>query len=112
MHPECTHQDVADYCGFTLRQVQYYANACKYLDLINEEVNGITKYALEHYEEIKQAYPNKPDEWILKVNKKSGYKYRIDESRAHIKSYELVKLVSSDKVKFSFEELQHLPTAL
>lgn len=37
MHPECTHQDVADYCGFTLRQVQYYANACKYLDLINED---------------------------------------------------------------------------
>ena len=37
MHPGCTKQELADYCGFTLRQVDYYTNACKYLDLINND---------------------------------------------------------------------------
>ena len=37
MHPNCSKKDVADYCGFTLRQVDYYSNACKYLDLINDD---------------------------------------------------------------------------
>ena len=37
MHPDCTKQDLADYCGFTLRQADYYTNACKYLDLINDD---------------------------------------------------------------------------
>lgn len=37
MHPGCTKQELADYCGFTLRQADYYTNACKYLDLINDD---------------------------------------------------------------------------
>ena len=37
MHPGCTKQELADYCGFSLRQVDYYTNACKYLDLINND---------------------------------------------------------------------------
>lgn len=37
LHPSCTKQNLADYCGFTLRQVDYYTNACKYLDLINDD---------------------------------------------------------------------------
>lgn len=37
MHPGCSKQELADYCGFTLRQVDYYTNACKYLDLINDD---------------------------------------------------------------------------
>ena len=37
MHPDCTKQELADYCGFTLRQADYYTNACKYLDLINDD---------------------------------------------------------------------------
>ena len=36
-HPGCTKESIADYCGFTLRQVEYYTNACEYLDLINED---------------------------------------------------------------------------
>ena len=80
--------------------------------ILNEEVKGINSFALEHYNEIKKAYPNKPDEWILSVYKQNGKYYKIDKSRAHIKSYELVKLISSDKIRFSFEELQKLPTAL
>lgn len=37
LHPRCKKQDIADYCGFSLRQVDYYTNACKYLDLINSD---------------------------------------------------------------------------
>ena len=37
MHPGCTKQQLADYCGFSLRQVDYYTNACKYLNLINND---------------------------------------------------------------------------
>jgi hypothetical protein len=37
MHPDCGKQELADYCGFTLRQADYYTNACKYLDLINDD---------------------------------------------------------------------------
>lgn len=36
-HQGCGKQEIADYCGFTLRQVDYYTNACKYLDLINND---------------------------------------------------------------------------
>lgn len=36
-HPKCTHKELAEYCGFTSRQVAYYTNACKYLDLLNED---------------------------------------------------------------------------
>ena len=37
MHPGCKKQDLADYCGFSLRQADYYTNACIYLDLINDD---------------------------------------------------------------------------
>ena len=37
LHPGCKKQNIADYCGFTLRQVDYYTNACKYLDLLNND---------------------------------------------------------------------------
>jgi hypothetical protein len=78
--------------------------------ILNEDVKGISSYALEHYEDIKQANPNKSDEWILKVVKKAGNNYRIDNKQAHIKSYELIKMISSD-IPFSFEELDHLPSS-
>lgn len=37
-HPNCTKQELADYCGFTLRQADYYTNACKYLDLVDDNL--------------------------------------------------------------------------
>ena len=40
--------------------------------ILNEELKGINKFALNHYNEIKQTYPNKNDKWILNVYNKSG----------------------------------------
>lgn len=37
LHPDCKKQDISDYCGFSMRQVDYYTNACKYLDLIHQD---------------------------------------------------------------------------
>ena len=47
LHPGCKKQNVADYCGFSLRQVDYYTNACKYLDLIDDkwEATDLAVYA-------------------------------------------------------------------
>ena len=36
IHPDCKKEDLAEYCGFTLRQADYYTNACKYLDLLDD----------------------------------------------------------------------------
>lgn len=36
-HPGCKKEDLSDYCDFSLRQVDYYTGACKYLDLIDED---------------------------------------------------------------------------
>ena len=72
----------------------------------------MTAYALNNYKQIKQDCPNKPEEWILKVYGRHDNTYEICSHDAHIKSYELVKLATSDRIAFNFEELQHLPTAL
>lgn len=37
LHPGCSKQDLADYCNFTLRQADYYSNACKYLGLVDDK---------------------------------------------------------------------------
>ncbi len=50
-HQGCSKQEIADYCGFTLRQVDYYTNACKYLDLINDDwtPTNLAKDIFENY---------------------------------------------------------------
>ena len=51
--------------------------------ILNETVEGINKYALEHYTEIKKACPDKNDEWIFKVYTNENGKYKIKDNRAH-----------------------------
>ena len=58
--------------------------------ILNEEVQGISRFALEHYKEIKEKCHNKPDEWILKVCRIKNNRYEINEQKAHINSYDLV----------------------
>ncbi len=36
-HPGCSYAEIADYIGFAERQAKYYADACVYLDLVNED---------------------------------------------------------------------------
>ena len=80
--------------------------------ILNEVVRDVTAYALKNYKQIKQDCPNKPEEWILKVSRRRGNTYEICSRDAHIKSYELVKLATSNRIPFNYEELEKLPTAL
>lgn len=49
-HQGCSKQDIAEYCGFSMRQVDYYTNACKYLDLIDSSwgPTGLAKDIFEN----------------------------------------------------------------
>ena len=80
--------------------------------ILNEDVQGINKYYLNNYEEINKACKDKPISWRMKVNKRDGKNFRIDESKAHMKSYESVEMMTSDKVEWNFEELKILPSNL
>lgn len=61
-HPKCSKQQLVDYCGFTLRQADYYTNACKYLDLINEDWSAT--------ELAKDIFENSPAEVTERVYKR------------------------------------------
>ena len=51
-HPDAEKKDIAEYCGFTLRQADYYTNACKYLAFLNDDLTP-TKLA----DDIFQNHP-------------------------------------------------------
>lgn len=87
MHPKCSKMELADYCGFTLRQVDYYTNACKYLDLIN---NDLTPTSL-----AQDIFENNPAEVTERVYQRiiedeligQIYKRMIDMSEDNISDY-------------------------
>ena len=39
LHPNSKKEDLADYFDITLRQVDYYINACRYLGLVDDELH-------------------------------------------------------------------------
>jgi RNA-splicing ligase RtcB len=64
-----------------------------------------------NYDKLKIMYPNKDDKEILTLSK-NGKRYTPMKGRTYINSYDLINIISSDKVPFSFEELQILPAVL
>ena len=87
LHPGCGKKEVADYCGFTLRQVDYYTNACKYLDLINNDwtPTPLAKDIFENYQaEVKERVYIRiiEDELIGQI-----YKKMIDYPNDDISNY-------------------------
>lgn len=80
--------------------------------ILNEEITGISKYYLEHYDQITESCKDKTVEWQMKITKIKNGRYMIDNQKAHIKSYDFVQIMTSDKHEWSFEELKHMPTNL
>ena len=84
--------------------------------ILNEDVEGINKYYLEHYDEINETCNNKTVEWRMKVYaqkiRKGKKVYETDNKKAHMKSYDFVQIITSDKVSWSFDELCHLKNNL
>ncbi len=64
LHPDCTKQDIADYIGFTLRQVDYYFGACMYLGLLNEDFTP-TSLAIDIFTNNRAEIPERVYEAII-----------------------------------------------
>ena len=64
---------------------------------LNEQVESITKDSLNNFESLIERYPNKTMTEILSLSKK-GNRFAPIKCRTHIQSYELINIISSDKV--------------
>jgi len=53
-NPGCSLDDIAEYMGFTYRQARYYFDACRYLELVDDERNptGLTNDMFKRTPEI------------------------------------------------------------
>ena len=84
--------------------------------ILNEYVEGINKYYLDHYDEINEACKDKSNLWKMHVyamrNIKGKQVYEINIKKAHMKSYDLVNFMTSDHISWTFDDLCHLKTNL
>lgn len=63
----CSKQEIAEYCGITLRQVDYYTNACKYLNLL-DDANQLTDIAKDIFENSLSEVTERIYELIINDN--------------------------------------------
>ena len=61
--------------------------------ILNEDVEGVSSFALKNYKEIDEKCKKKTDEEKLMIYRKRNEKFQILKSRAKIKSYQLLELV-------------------
>ena len=84
--------------------------------ILNEYVEGINKYYLDHYDEINEACKDKSNLWKMHVytmmNIKGKQVYKINIKQAHMKSYDLVNFMTSDHISWTFDDLCHLKSNL
>lgn len=64
LKPNCSKEDIADYCQFELRQADYYLGACIYLGLFDEE-GKLTPIGTEIIEANDSSYRDRIYEIIL-----------------------------------------------
>ena len=77
--------------------------------VLNEIVEGVSSFALLNYIEINQKYNNRSDEEKLQfVGRRNNGNLYIKRTVVHIRSYELIRLISLSKREWNFEELVHL----
>jgi len=70
--------------------------------ILNETIEWINKYYFEHYEEINKHISDKHENWRMKVytlkTRKWKKVYETDNKQAHMKSYDLIQIMTSDKI--------------
>ena len=66
--------------------------------ILNERVDEVSSYALKNYKDVDEILKEKDDSYKLKVIKQSNGRYCIDSKQAHIKSYELMRLVIQNNI--------------
>ena len=62
--------------------------------ILNEPIQGISKFYLEHYDEINDKFAYKPVSYKMSIAKKIKDSYSVDTSRVNINSYELVQYLT------------------
>ena len=84
--------------------------------ILNETNEWINKYYFEHYEEINKHSSNKHENWRMKVytlkTRKWKKVYETDNKQAHMKSYDLIQIMTSDKITCSFDEICYIKNNL
>ena len=77
--------------------------------ILNEDVEGVSTFYLKNYDDIENKCQDMTQEEKFKITKISNGKYKQDKSKYHeIKSYEFVKIMTSDNKTWSFDDLCHL----
>ena len=67
--------------------------------ILNETVEGISSYSLKNYKEIEEVLKDKNYAYKLTVVKQVNGRFKIDTKQAHIKSYELIRLITRNKIE-------------
>ena len=79
----------------------------------DEQLITISEFAINHYDDIKNKHSDKDDKWIFACTElRDNNNYRSRPDRAKINSKDLVKLVTSNDIEFSFEEQYHMSSSL
>ena len=79
---------------------------------LDEQLITISEFAINHYDDIKNKHSDKDDKWIFACTELRDNNYRSRPDRAKINSKDLVKLVTSNDIEFSFEEQYHMSSSL
>ena len=81
--------------------------------ILNENVEGVSTFYINNYDDIEDKCKNKKPEERFKISRIKSGMYRQDKSKYHeIKSYDLIKFMTSDRNTWSFDDMCHLKNNL
>ena len=81
--------------------------------VLNENVEGVSTFYINNYDDIEEKCKNKPSIERFKISRVKNGMYRQDKTKYHeIKSYDLIKFMTSDQQTWTFDDLCHLKNNL
>ncbi len=81
--------------------------------ILDEQIQGISLFAIKNYDAIKKAHPDKDDEWIFScVEKRKNGSFKSNKAKATIMSHKFVEMMTNDNKEFSFEEQYMMSSSL
>ena len=81
--------------------------------VLNENVEGVSTFYINHYDDIENKCKDKQAIERFKISALDNKKYKHNKTKYHeIKSYDLIKFMTSDHITWSFDDLCHLKNNL
>ena len=81
--------------------------------ILNENVEGVSTFYINHYDDIENKCKDKQAIERFKISALDNKKYKHNKTKYHeIKSYDLIKFMTSDHITWSFDDLCHLKNNL